>query len=215
MNNQGIFGKLDESFAQEQDKNKMYIIFVSIAILVGYIIFDSVNPIATDYLSTSLTNNQTLTSNLNKEKAYLQSVQRNGDKQWAIKNIKREIQLETKKYNEVKDTNSYIDKKIRELSYLLFDDKNWANFLDSISETAKKFNVKVLKIKNKINKITKNKPQQILNLEVSLKGNYHGVVKFINALEESVLIVDIYNIKLEGKSSVEGVINIAVWGLKY
>jgi len=54
-----------------------------------------------------------------------------------------------------------------------------------------------------------------LNLRVDFKGNFKNIMKFINAIEESKLVVDIYEINLESKSGLNGYINIAVWGMKY
>ena len=42
------------------------------------------------------------------------------------------------------------------------------------------------------------------------------MVKFLNAIEESQLVVDVSDIQLEQpKENVEGSFKIAVWGMKY
>ncbi len=218
MNNQSIFDKIDTSFSGEENKSKMYLVFGSIAALIGWVMFTTFEPMGQEYLDSATAKNNTLTNNLNADRAFMaENTNPNdpNDKKWKINKKKQEIAGYVNQYNEYKNTNIYIAKRLKELSYLLFDDKNWANFLDSISETAKKYNVKINEIKSKINKLERNKPQQILSVEVDLQGDYHGVVKFINSLEESLLIVDISDIDLEGKEDVQGIVKIGVWGMKY
>jgi hypothetical protein len=40
-------------------------------------------------------------------------------------------------------------------------------------------------------------------------------MKFMNAIEESELVVDIYELNCSGQKNIEGQFNIAVWGMKY
>lgn len=210
MNNQSSFDKIDEYFSSEEDKNKMYLMYLFLALAIGYAIYTSIMPMAEKYFKSSKSANTTLTNNLNKEKSFVAT-----NTKASIDKKRTDIVNLKAKHTRIKETNIYVDKKIRELSYLLFDDKNWANFLDSITTTAKEFDIKVEAIRNNINELSSQKIQQILSVEVKLRGSYHGMVKFINSLEESTLIVDIHNIKLEGKENVEGLVNIAVWGMKY
>lgn len=184
--------------------------YILVAGLVGYVIFTSFMPTAESYFKSNKQRNTKLTSNLASENRYLAR-----NTKATITARKNELDSARARLERTRNTNVYVDRKIRELSYLLFDDKNWANFLDSITTTAKKYDVKIITIKNNINKLTPQKIEQILSVEVELKGNYHGIVKFLNSLEESMLIVDVHNIKLEGKNTIEGLVNIAVWGMKY
>lgn len=209
-NNPSSLDKLDEYFSEEEDKNKMYLMYILVAGLVGYVIFTSFMPTAESYFKSNKQRNTKLTSNLASENRYLAR-----NTKATITARKNELDSARARLERTRNTNVYVDRKIRELSYLLFDDKNWANFLDSITTTAKKYDVKIITIKNNINKLTPQKIEQILSVEVELKGNYHGIVKFLNSLEESMLIVDVHNIKLEGKNTIEGLVNIAVWGMKY
>lgn len=210
MSNPSTLDKIDEQFSNEEDKGKMYIMYIVVAGLIGYLIFTSIIPQADSYFKQNEQRNRKLTSDLISEKNYLAR-----NTKQTINTKRGDLANANRRYDEIKKTNIYVDKKIRELSYLLFDDKNWANFLDSIATTAKKFNIEVKAIRNGINELTPQKIEQILNVEVKLRGSYHSIVKFINALEESMLIVDVYDIKLEGKESIEGLVNIAVWGMKY
>lgn len=70
-------------------------------------------------------------------------------------------------------------------------------------------------IENKINEPSIQKIEQILNLKVEFNGSFVNSMKFINAIEESELVVDIYELSFKGVKNIEGQVNIAVWGMKY
>ncbi|MCD8544737.1 MAG: hypothetical protein LRY52_07750 [Sulfurospirillum cavolei] len=59
------------------------------------------------------------------------------------------------------------------------------------------------------------KIEQILSLKVDFNGSFSDTMKFMNAIEESELVVDIYELNCTGKKNIEGQFNIAVWGMKY
>lgn len=40
-------------------------------------------------------------------------------------------------------------------------------------------------------------------------------MKFINAIEESELVVNIYELNFKGLSDIDAQVSIAVWGMKY
>jgi len=149
------------------------------------------------------------------ENAYLKSVSRDGDEEYFIKKVKREIDNAKDLLEQTTSANAYIDTKLKELSYLLFNDENWANFLHSITKLAQAHHVAIRVIENKINEPSIQKIEQILNLKVDFNGNFADTMKFINAIEESELVVDIYELKCEGQKNIEGHLNIAVWGMKY
>jgi len=149
------------------------------------------------------------------ENAYLKSVSKDGDEEFFIKKVKQDIEKAKRSLEETTLANAYIDTKLKELSYLLFNDENWANFLDSITQLAKDNHVSIKVIENKINEPSIQKIEQILNLKVDFAGNFANTMKFINAIEESELVVDIYELKCEGQKNIEGHLNIAVWGMKY
>ena len=80
-------------------------------------------------------------------------------------------------------TNAYVDNKLKELSYLLFNDENWAKFLHSITQLAQKYSVRIKVIENKINEPSIQKIEQILTLKVDFSGSFANTMKFMNAIE--------------------------------
>lgn len=214
MKQQGTFEKIDEFF-EGKKQSEVYMYILMAVLIIVFLVWWFIFPMSKSYFLSKQRENKNITKKLNVEKQYLREKTVNGDDKYFVKQLNRQIQTEKQRLVAIQKTNTYIDEKLKELSYLLFNNKNWAKFLDSISEVASKYNVKIIKIANEVNEPDFQKVEQILNVHVNLLGSFHGVMNFINALEESMLIVDVYNIKLDGKKSIHSSIDIAVWGMKY
>lgn len=210
MKQQDLFEKIDEYFKNKK-QSEIFLVAIAIAAAIGFIVYLYVFPMAKKYLNTSINNNQNITQMLFDETNYIKGIENSN----MIGDLNMQIQQITNNLKETKQTNIYINKKLQELSYLLFDNENWAKFLDNISVLAQKNNITILKISNKINELNKNKVEQILNVHVKFKGEFKDIIKMINKLEESMLIVDIYDIALDAKEKIQGSLDIAVWGIVY
>ncbi|MDR2342552.1 MAG: hypothetical protein LBD84_05905 [Campylobacteraceae bacterium] len=138
-----------------------------------------------------------------------------------IPQLQISIQNYSTSLTDIRDSNEYIDGKLKDLSYLLFNDKSWADFMDRLAFLAKKYNVNILKIENNFldnHDLQNTKVKQVLDVEVDFIGNFHNTMKFLNAIEESQLVVDIYNSNISSSirsNSVDSNIQIAVWGMLY
>ncbi len=212
--NESIFEKIDAYLANKKG-SEISLIFFMLFILIGFLVYSYIFPITEKKLKTTQKNLTKMSKKLVTEQRYLRSVTKNGDERYLIKKAKREIEDTKIKLEKTTYANAYVDSKLKELSYLLFNNQNWAKFLDSITLLAQKYKVKIKVLENNINEPNLQKIEQILNLRVDFKGNFKNIMKFINAIEESKLVVDIYEINLESKSGLNGYINIAVWGMKY
>ncbi len=211
---ENLFEKIDASLSQKKE-SELALIFLMIFVFVGFIVYSYVFPITEKKLKITKRNLVSMNKKVLDEKRYLRSVTRNGDERFYIKKAKRDVEGDKILLEKTTYTNSYVDGKLKDLSYLLFNNQNWAKFLDSVTLLAKKNRVKIKIIENKINEPTLQKIEQILNLKVEFNGKFKNVMNFINAIEESKLVVDIYEMKLKGASGVNGEIDIGVWGMKY
>ncbi len=211
---ENIFEKIDASLSNKKE-SELSLIFLMIFVFVGFISYSYLFPITQKILKHTKANLTSMNKKVQGERSYLKSVTRNGDSRFYIKKMKNEIEGAKIVLEKVKYTNSYVDNKLKDLSYLLFNNQNWAKFLDSIALIAVKNHVKIKIIENKINKPNLQKIEQILNLKVEFSGNFNNIMKFINSIEESKLVVDIYEMKLVGAAGVKGYVNIGVWGMKY
>lgn len=209
-----MFDKIDDYF-REKKPSEVALIGILIVALIGFLVYSYLFPSSEKYLRTNQNNLNSITQKLNDETRYLASMKVGEDQQFHVKRLEQEIVQQNEELVLATHLNGYVDNKLKELSYLLFDDKNWAKFLDSIATIGKKYNLDIIEISNEFNKPTLQKIEQILNIHVKTEGNYHSTMKFINAIEESQLIVDIHSIELEGKRNIEGKMDIAVWGMKY
>jgi hypothetical protein len=55
-----------------------------------------------------------------------------------------------------------------------------------------------------------------VEIDIKSKANFTSMLKFLNEIEESQLVIDVHGIELaKPKGKVEGTFKIAVWGMKY
>jgi septal ring factor EnvC (AmiA/AmiB activator) len=124
-----------------------------------------------------------------------------------IKNINAQIV-------DLKDTNAYIKSKIETISALIYDERAWGEYLDSISTNAQKNHIKLIQLNNEYAK-SGSSFGHILDISVQAQGDYKNTLKFINSLEQSDLVVDIHDFDLKTKDSLESKLEISVWGIRY
>ncbi len=211
---ENLFEKIDKSL-YEKKESELALIFLMIFVFIGFIAYSYLFPITDKKLKQTKRNLVSMNKKVQSEKNYLRSVTRNGDERFYIKKAENELKSAKELLEKTTNTNTYVDSKLKDLSYILFNNQNWAKFLDSITLLAAKNHVKIKIIENKINKPSLQKIEQILNLKVEFNGEFKNVMNFINQIEESRLVVDIYEMKLKGASGIDGFINIGVWGMKY
>lgn len=209
-----IFDKID-NFLQGKKSSELTLIFLLLFAFVGFLSYSYIFPVTDKTLKQTIRNTKEIERKLQDEKSYLASVSRGDDETFFIKKVKNDIETTKVLLEKTTYTNTYVDSKLKELSYLLFNDENWANFLNSITQMAQKYSVNIKVIENKINTPSIQKIEQILNLKVDFSGSFSNTMKFINAIEESELVVDIYDLNCTGQKNIEGTVNIAVWGMKY
>ena len=115
---------------------------------------------------------------------------------------------------EYRDYNQYIKNKIETISFLLYDERVWGDYLNSVDTKARRYGVKILELSNKYND-TGESFGHVLDISIDTKGRYKNVLKFINSLEQSDLVVDVHDLNISAKDYLQGKINISVWGIKY
>lgn len=214
MSKISTFDKID-NYLKDKKPSELSLVFMMVFAAIGLIIYTYAFPVTEKILKKTQKSQKAMQTKLNQERSYLNSVTRNGDDKFLIKKAQQDIKIQKNILEETKLANSYVDNKLKELSYLLFNDKNWAKFLDSITLVAQQNDINIKLIENKFNEPNIQKIEQVLSVNLDFNGNFKNVMKFINILEESELVVDIYNMKLESQDKINGNLNIAVWGMKY
>ncbi len=210
-----VFDRIDTFFLGIKT-SETSLIFLLVFVCLAFVAFDSLSPITDKKLKQTTRLTQEMNAKLVQEKSYYNSVTRDNNETFLIEKVQHDIGASKVLLERTVLTNAYVDGKLKELSYLLFNDENWAKFLNSITQLAKNYSIDIKVIENKINEPSIQKIEQILNLKVNFQGNFYNTMKFMNAIEESELVVDIYDFNCTaGTKNLEGQLNIAVWGMKY
>ena len=200
--------KIDTLFKDQSSKdlNMIYIMIFGAIFSFSYTLFwDS----SFDEFQKKQTDIKNLKLKINLDTIYLKANSLNKLSQYKnkVKSIDKEIIL-YKEYNE------YIKDKIEAISSLKYDKVVWGEYLYSISDNAKKNNVKILHFTNQFAD-KKDAFGHILDISLSCSGNYTNTIKFINSLEQSNLVVDIHSINIKAKEKLYTDLNLSVWGITY
>jgi DNA repair exonuclease SbcCD ATPase subunit len=211
MQKNTLIERLD-SFLTSKKPSEALLISLVVAAVAGYTTFlaisDPAEKFSKDYATKHTAKNAQLTT-ANADIERYKSL---------IPNLQKEITASKATLERTQYTNGYVDTKLKELSYLLFNDKSWASFMDRITFLAKKHNITVIKISNNFldeKKQAREKVEQVLTVNVGFSSEFKNLIKFINEIEESQLVVDVNKIDLLSTRKIDGNISISVWGMLY
>jgi len=143
------------------------------------------------------------------DKIYLQVNPQN-----KITRLDNEIKIAKNELNIYKDKNAYIKNRIETIPFLLYDERTWGEYIDSISTNAQTYHVKMDTLYNKYSKSAK-LFGHILDINIKVEGKFKNTMKFINKLEQNDLVVDIHNFKIVADKQLQTDLNISVWGITY
>ncbi len=209
-NKKGFFKDLDDAILN-RPQNEQKIIYIFVALVIGYLIYQFVFPYTTQMRNSSYNKMRSMQNQVNSKRKYLRY-----NTQEKLRQMKTDIQKKHKLYNEILYKISYVDNTLSELSYLLFNNQNWARFVDNISYLAKKYNLEIKRITNKFYKPTFQKVSQVVTLKITTLSNYTSMMKFLNKLEETNLVVDVSDMNItKPKSKLSSSFKISVWGMEY
>ena len=185
-------------------------------VLSAVIVYYGIIPYAQNYYDESIRENDRITQDLNKINSYLSTVSQGDDRNFMINKKQNELLQQQNKLADAQNMNQYFDNKLKELSYLIFNEQSWADFLDNLAFLANKNNVKITKIINTFKEPNAQKIEQVLDVNISVDGDYRDIVSYINAIEESKLVVDVNNIDINSTNGkLKGNMGIYIWGMKY
>ncbi|OHD91224.1 hypothetical protein, partial [Sulfuricurvum sp. RIFOXYD12_FULL_44_77] len=108
--------------------------------------------------------------------------------------------------------NTYIKEQLEQISSLYYDEKVWGGYLDSVSRYARVHKVKLATFGNTLQ--TDNSSfGHVLDIIIASEAPYKNTLKFINALEQSHLVVDLHKFNIRADEKLKGDLNISVWGI--
>jgi len=206
--------ELDAYFAPKKESEK-WIIILGLAGLITYLAYDYLLPYTEQMYKKSEVTKKSIEKSIKNNTIYLNSITVNGDKDYYVKKYTRDIATKKQRIQKTKDKIVFIDNNLNKLSDMLFNQKNWSIFLNSITDKAEIQNVNLEYIRNQY--VDNNGSfGHVLEVGVGCKGDYKNIVKFMNELEQNVLVTDIYGTTMAmdlNSSKVVADINISVWGI--
>jgi len=208
LNIENYLHKIDAAFKNKEEKEIYMIYFMIAAGIFAFAYFF--------FWDSSFETFQRTQRNVKKLQREIandeQFLQRNPEIK--ITKLEREIKKINKQILASKENNAYIKHKIETISSLIYDERAWGEYLDSITTNAQKYNVKIDNITNKYADVGTSFGH-ILDISVSSEGNFKDTVKFINSMEQSELVVDIHDFNINAEETLNSEFKISVWGIKY
>ncbi len=208
--------ELDSYFATKKESEK-WLIILGIAGIIAYLAYAYLLPYTEDMYKKSETSKKSIQKSIADNNIYLNSITVNGDREFYIKKFDRDIVTKKSNIVNLNKKIKFIDSNLEKLSDMLFNQKSWSKFLNSITDKAEIQNVDIQYIANKY--VDNNGSfGHVLEIGIGCKGEYKGIVKFMNELEQNVLVTDIYGTKFsldQNTSQVVADINISVWGINH
>ena len=197
---------LDRSLSLKSDRDKMMLFVI---IFAGLFTFSYLLFWESSEASFKISHEKALAmeSDLNNDKQYLEL-----NPPERITQIEEETKmLDLERQNYI-GYNDYIKNQLEQISSLYYDEVVWGAYLDSISKYARAYNVRLLKFGNTLN-ADNSSFGHVLDISISTEAPYKNTLKFINALEQSHLVVDLHDMNMTADSKLKGDLNISVWGI--
>lgn len=231
MKQGSIFDKIDNYYEKQPNTNIFYMSIFMCVFLFGYLIYDYTYESSEQYVTEQ-------TELLNKAKEELRRLDDfiEREKQNSrIQKLTQDIISEEKARKEIGDENMYFDDKLKEASKLLYNQKNWSEFMAKINELSKKYQVVLGDVRSSVNDLVSQKVEEVFNVQFSLTGKFQNILHFVNSLEKSIDVVDVNMLKLYkieptdnpnndnngGENNkvytndIQADVKISIWGIKY
>lgn len=197
---------LDQSLSHKSDRDKMMLFIIIFASLFAfsYLLFWESSEAS---FKESHEKALIVETDLNKDKQYLSTYPPE-----RITQLEQETVALEQEHAHYIQYNSYIKEQLEQVSSLYYDDKVWGAYLDSVSRYARANNIKLAKFGNTL-QTDKSSFGHVLDITISAEGPYKNTLKFINALEQSQLVVDLHDFNITADTKLKSDLNISVWGI--
>ncbi len=207
---------LDAYFAPKKESEK-WLLIIGVAGIIAYLGYSLLLPYTEDMYHASEREKKKIQKSIVSHQTYLRSITKNGDRDYFIKKYDNDIVQKKKLIVQLDKKIKFINSNLEKLSDMLFNQKSWSTFLNSITQKAEVHNVELEYIENQY--VDNNGSfGHVLEIGLGASGNYKNIVKFMNELEQNVLVTDIYKTKLaldNDSSDIQAEIHISVWGINH
>ncbi|MDD3475790.1 MAG: type 4a pilus biogenesis protein PilO [Sulfurimonas sp.] len=198
-----------DAFFKEKSQKDTYMVYIMIIVILSalaYPFYDS----STNEFNVIKDKVTQVTTKINADKMYLKI-----NTEAVVAKLGADIIGLEKDLVILKDQNSYIKEKIEAISSLIYNEKAWGEYLNSISIHAKNHNINIVKFINTYSLHNEASFGHVLDISLNVTGNYLDIIKFINSLEQSELVVDVHDLDLKAQDALNTKIDISVWGITY
>jgi len=207
---------LDIYFAPKKESEK-WLLILGVAGIIAYLGYDFLLPYTEELYNQSERDKKRIENKISENNTYLDSITVAGDRDHYVKQYDKDIVSKKHKIINIKDKIKFIDANLEKLSDMLFNQKSWSTFLNSITVKAGIHNVDLEYI---VNKYTDSNGSfgHVLEIGLGAKGNFKNIITFMNELEQNILVTDIFETKFildENSSDIIADINISVWGINH
>ena len=208
--------ELDIYFAPKKESEK-WLLILGVAGIIGYLAYTFLLPYTEDLYNSSERNKKSLQKKIVDNNTYLNSITVGGNRNFYITKFDNDIKVKKQSIVNTKDKIKFIDTNLEKLSDMLFNQKSWSIFINSITDKAEVQNVDLSYIDNHFAD-NNGSFGHVLEIAVGCKGEYKSIVKFMNELEQNVLVTDIFKTEFaldENSSEIIADIHISVWGINH
>ena len=208
--------EMDAYFAPKKESEK-WLLILGVAGVIAYLGYSILLPYTEELYNKSERDKKRIQKSIADNNTYLNGITVNGDRNYYIKKFDNDIVNKKKQIVNVNEKIVFIDKNLEKLSDMLFNQKSWSKFLNSITKKAEIHNVDLSYINNKYAD-NNGSFGHVLEIGLGAKGNYKSIVKFMNELEQNVLVTDIFETKFtldNNSSEIIADIHISVWGINH
>jgi len=206
-----------DSYFKPKKKSEKWLMIIAVMSMIFYFSYAFFVPYAKkNYRKSEITKSK-VEQSITDKSVYLDSISIHGNKELYIINLDKKVMEKEKNITKLKKKIVFLDTNLMKISDKLFNKKSWSNFLDTITKKAQHQNVNIEYITNQ--QVDNNGSfGYVLEVGIGCKGKYKGIVKFMNELEQNMLVTDIYKTVLSydhNSSDIIADINISVWGINY
>jgi len=208
-----LLDKLDNYYYSKKP-NEVWLMAVLASAVIGYLIYTLLSPITSSYKETQESINKDLTTKIDSANNFIRDITVNGDRDYKVKELDKKIVKKRVELNGYRAKLTKLNGAMKDLSAVLYTKDNWSKFLHNITIKAKEDNLRIESISNVI--LDQNDTfGKVLDINIKSQGKYGDILAFMNDLEETNLVANITNVKLEATNSDPKVnIKLSVWGIK-
>lgn len=229
MKQESLFDKIDSYYEKQPNSNVFYMTIFLFLMLFGYLIYDYTYESSEEYVATETQKLDNAKAELQKLDDFIERERQNSQ----IQRLTQEIMSVDKRKKEVDAENLYFDEKLRDASRLLYNQKNWSEFMAKIDDISRKYNVVLGDVNSSVNDLVSQKVEEVFNVNFSIVGKFQNILQFVNSLEQSIDVVDVNMLKLDKinnnndsneqannsevkyTNDIKADIKISIWGIKY